>query len=219
MKNAVILSVGILAIGAGAVILITRKPKEGIAPVMPGAGAIPVPGADVPFVPTGVSDTGAPLTASDFYTPSEANKKAMDTVLQWKKMLDEIPASDLTQKNLRTKPLIPIPQNQEQININLLTMAFNNKLVDKTLRDFVTRSKNETNITGLYNTLAKIYTRIQKSKVDRLVTLYPRYIFANPDFQYFTTYDASNPIAPADVIFLNNEVKPLVQSLTVVPAT
>lgn len=127
-----------------------------------------------------------------FYTPAEANKKALEVVTKWLGMLDAIPKEELAEVNKN------LPKEQQSFFYQ------NNVLFDKTLAEYVKRAK-QNEFTYIYDSLKEAFVTMPKEQVDKLVPLLPKYLFlSNDDFKYFYNYLENNPFTLEEQLLLRD---------------
>lgn len=151
-----------------------------------------------------------------FYTPAEANKKALEVVTKWVSMLDAIPKEALAEENknlLREQVDLqnafnvnPADTNSERLSeLEKSRILFKNSyVIDKTLANYVKRAK-QVEFANIYDSLKQAFVNMPKEQVDKLVSLLPKYLFVgNDDFKYFYVYLENNPFTLEEQLFLRD---------------
>lgn len=221
MDSAKLLIIGGVALGGFYLLNKNKKDKEN-AQSFTNAQALALANSQLqtPTVPTVVPNDNL----AGFYTPAEANKKALEVVTKWVSMLDAIPKEALLEENknlLREQVDLQNAFNATLADTNSERLAYNyseklaeleksrilfknSYVIDKTLANYVKRAK-QVEFANIYDSLKQAFVNMPKEQVDKLVSLLPKYLFVgNDDFKYFYVYLENNPFTLEEQLFLRD---------------
>lgn len=213
MDSAKLLIIGGVALGGFYLLNKSKKDRENTQSLTNAQGLILAnPQLQTPIVSTVLPNDNL----AGFYTPAEANKKALEVVTKWVSMLDAIPKEALFEENknlLREQVDLQNAFNVTPADINPERFAEleksrvlfkNSYVIDKTLANYVKRAK-QVEFANIYDSLKQAFVNMPKEQVDKLVPLLPKYLFVlNDDFKYFFVYLENNPFTLEEQLFLRD---------------